>query len=147
MRRSALHRRTPLGRGAPLTRSKPVRERNSKRKAKTFARCFGDRAAAVREMPCLACVARGSRQMAPTQAAHARARGLGGVKGNSSDLVPLCAFDHELASEFGTSKRAAFEARAGLDLTACAASIAADLDARGLPRAEPDKVQRKRDRA
>jgi hypothetical protein len=164
VKRSALHRRTPLGRGAPLTRSKPVRERNGKRAAKKHARNFGERAEAVRGMECLVPVAVRRkpdneyprwvmspsyccRPCDPVQAAHARARGMGGAKGNSSDLVPLCAKHHAEAGEYGTSQRADFERRYGIDLTAKAERIAIELDARGLPRAEPDKVQRKRDRS
>lgn len=55
------------------------------------------------------------------QAVHVRARGAGG---GADDQVPGCAALHREAGEFGTSQRAAFEARAALDLVARAAEYA-----------------------
>lgn len=77
-------------------------------------------------MPCLVC---GTDEY--VQAAHARARGMGGVKGDRRDLVPLCPKHHMESGEFRTSQRAAFEVRHGVDLVAEAARIAVELDERG----------------
>jgi hypothetical protein len=121
------------------TRIKPT---NTKRRRKAFARNYGERGDAVRLMTCLcadmdwphpdvdAC-------SGPVQAAHAIARGMGGAKGDRRQLVPLCALHHEEAGEGSRkaeqpSKRAAFEARYGLDVQAEAERIAVELDARGL---------------
>lgn len=101
------------------SRLKPV---NAKRKKKTFARNFGTRAAAVREMGCLVCGA-------PSEAAHARARGMGGAKGDRRDLVPLCRIHHsELDDRLGLS---GFRERYGIDLRAEAERIATELDDAG----------------
>lgn len=56
------------------------------------------------------------------QAVHVRARGAGGT---ADDQVPGCAALHREAGEYGTSQRAAFEARTALDLVARAADYAA----------------------
>lgn len=147
----SLTRRVPLRR---LTKLAPV---NRKRKAKAFRRNFGKRSDAVREMRCLGCVARrkmgpglnadGTRttagggdlfdirhelgQQTPTQAAHVKARGMGGVGGSRRDLVPLCAAHHLEAGEARTSARAEFEARHRLSLEYEAKMIAERLDAEG----------------
>jgi hypothetical protein len=146
MKRSAITRKTPLARGKPLERTSSlkrtaapkrrtrVRPTNPERKAETFARNFGPRGEAVRAMPCLC--ARGPWSLRcgqPAEAAHARARGMGGAKGDRRDLVPLSRKHHDEAGEARTSQRAAFELRHGLDLFAEADRIAAELDARGLP--------------
>ncbi len=149
-------KRSPLKRGSPLTRSTRVRASNPARRAKTFARNFGERGEAVRAMSCLVHWRRcqleadgsprltsndairfmQSSSMCPAsetrQAAHVRARGMGGAKGDRRDLVPLCAKHHAEAGEHRTSARAAFEARYRLDLIAEAERIAVELDERGL---------------
>jgi hypothetical protein len=144
-------------RGKPLQRRTPVRKVNRERKAETFARNFGERAGHVRALGCLVgqalareldevedfagrlAVAVDHEQteracdFGPTQAAHARARGMGGAKGDRRDLVPLCHRHHAQAGELGTSERAAFERLHDISLTAEAARIAAELDAKGIP--------------
>lgn len=112
----ALHRRTPMKRI------------NAERRAKLFARNFGKRSSAVRAMPCLVAGCRKE-----SQAAHVRARGMGGARGDRRDLVPLCAHHHREAGERRTTARLAFQAFYLLDLEAEAARIAAELDAKGLP--------------
>jgi hypothetical protein len=142
-----LQRKTPLRRGKPLEsrgRTK-VKPRNSTRSAKAYARNFGDEADTVRRLPCLVAAARieayhSGRPWAQAdgstpccrgtvQAAHVTARGMGAVKGGRFDLVPLCAHHHALAGEAGTSQRADFEARHGLDLRAEADRVALEHEA------------------
>ena len=61
----------------PLRRRKPINRVNRKRRAERYTRNFGERGDAVREMPCLlACTKDCDR---PVEAAHASARGMGGV--------------------------------------------------------------------
>jgi hypothetical protein len=142
VKRSALHRRTPLGRGAPLVRSARICPRNDERKEKTFARNYGPRGEAVREMPC---IVPGCTE--PVEACHAKPRQQGGHgEGDSSWLFPGCRNHHDEAGEYRTSQREAFIEKHRVDPCVEAERIAIELDARGLPRAEPDKVQRKRDR-
>lgn len=62
-------------------------------------------------------------------AAHARARGMGGVKGSWRDLVPLCPIHHEEAGEARTSKRRAFEAFHGVNLIELAELLAEEHEA------------------
>jgi hypothetical protein len=116
-----LTRSTPLRRSASLGRSR-------KRAAKLHERNFGERAAAVRAMPCLVpgCPR-------PSQAAHARARGMGGCGGDRRELVPLCAEHHRESGERRTSDRADFERLHGLDLEAEARRLAERFDEDGLP--------------
>lgn len=118
-----------MKRSAPMRRT-ALRRANPERRAKTFARNFGDRAALVRAMGCLV---RGCHL--PAQAAHAIARGMGGAKGTARHLVPLCHGHHTEAGEHRTSARARFEERHGLDLIAEADRIATLLDD---PTHEPD---------
>lgn len=68
-----------------------------------------------------------------SQAAHAKARGMGGAKGDRRDLIPLCPKHHRESGEFRTSQRAKFEERYAISLVDEAARIAAELDERGLP--------------
>ena len=146
MQRTELKRREWLRR---TTRLRPV---NRLRKAKTSARNFGVdglRAAAVREMDCLAVPA----LLAWTEdgcpdfdgaprpcwgditAAHLDgARQAGGHgPGDASGLGPLCVGHHDEAGERRGSKREAFEERYDVDLVASVERIAVELDARGLP--------------
>ena len=116
-----------LTRSTPLRRSTPL-GRNRKRAAKLYARNFGERADAIRAMQCLV---HGCPR--PSQAAHTRARGMGGAKGDRRELVPLCAEHHREAGERRTSARADFERVHGLDLEAEALRLAECLDAEGLP--------------
>lgn len=132
MKRSSIARKAPLQAKAKPARRKPLRKRNAKRAAAKFSRNYGTRGAAVREMPCLvpsryrSCGGR-------VEAAHAVARGMGGVRGDRRSLVPLCTWHHICASEARTEQRAEFERFHGLDLTAEAARIAAELDKAGYP--------------
>lgn len=149
LKRSAMQR--PLAQGQAITRSTRLAPVNRERKAKVFARNFGERAKAVRAMVCLV-IARNATVALGTvnryeawehsasrcsswlvQAAHVRARGMGGAKGDRRDLVPLCDRHHRESGEFRTSQRTDFERRYGLDLQAEAARIAAELDEKGLP--------------
>jgi len=111
MKRSAMRR---------TGRIKPV---NRKRRAKKYARNFGDEAEAVRAMRCVADLA-WTYCHGPVQAAHVVARGMGGSKGGRFDLVPLCARHHDAAGEAETSDRARFEAVTGRSLRAEADRIA-----------------------
>lgn len=105
-----------------------IRARNPKRKAATFARNYGERGALVRAMPC---VVAGCRHQ--SEAAHVKARGMGGAKGDKRGLWPGCQMHHTEAGEFRTTARARFEARYKLDLIAIAERIALQLDAEGIP--------------
>ena len=111
-----------------ITRRARLRPINAARRAKAYARNFGPRADAIRSMPCLVpgCPH-------PSQAAHSRARGMGGCGGDRRELVPLCAVHHAEAGEARTSQRAAFELEHGLSLTTLAAELAERFDEDGLP--------------
>jgi hypothetical protein len=145
----SLQRRTPLARGKALARSTKLAPVNRKRKAETYARNFGDRGGHVRAMNCLGLALDTAHYFAdleadptgepddsfacsgPVQAAHVRARGMGGAKGDRRDLVPLCHRHHLEAGEFRTTQRTEFEKRYGIDLVAEADRIARALDAEG----------------
>jgi hypothetical protein len=137
-----LQRKTPMKRGGPLRRKTWLTPVNRKRRKKMHERNFGERAKLVREMPCLAAPKDWSfdehngheRQCSwPIQAAHVKARGMGGCGGDRRQLVPLCAKHHAEAGERNTSQRAAFEERHGLDLQAEARRIAEHFDQMGIP--------------
>lgn len=125
MKRTPLKRRTPLTSTGKLART-AMKRSNAKRRRKAYARNFGERADAIRAMPCLVpgCPL-------PSVAAHARARGMGGAKGDRRSLVSLCQPHHVEAGEARTSQRADFERRHGVDLGTAAERTAAELDARG----------------
>jgi hypothetical protein len=153
----SLQRRKPLARGKALARSTRLAPVNRERRVKVFERNFGQRAAEVRSLGCIVGARLGGElDEQPTfirklvvavrhqesgqacdfggaQAAHAIARGMGGAKGSRRDLVPLCAKHHAEAGEARTSQRANFEQTYGISLTAEAARIAAELDAKGVP--------------
>ena len=122
-----------LKRNTPLARGKRVKPFNAARRAKAYARNFGDRGGPVREMGCLVAGKGDHVCVGEVQAAHARARGMGGCGGDRRSLVPLCAGAHHEAGERGTSQRAAFELSFGVSLESEAQRIALELDARGLP--------------
>lgn len=142
-----MKRHTHLGRKGPLSRKTRIRPANPKRKAKAYARNYGERGDAVRAMGCLCVKALrswdfdeqvtedtpGQCDAHPIQAAHSVARGMGGAKGDRRDLVPLCGRHHAEAGERGTSQRAAFEHRYDVSLGDEAHRIAVELDERGLP--------------
>lgn len=52
----------------------------------------------------------------PLDAAHARAKGMGGAKGDVEDLVCLCRGHHTEAGEYRTTQRAEFEQKYRADL-------------------------------
>lgn len=186
MKRSALLRRTPL------------RRSNAKRRAKVYARNYGERGQAVRDMPCILAghvrlvvvehikegrthahdasaeslaaivaglvgvdqvdaqalaeqlLARGRYDLGASappwgpdsltlrrescvgriQAAHARARGMGGANGDRRDLYPACAFHHDAQGRLGLRR---FAEIFGVDPISEAARIAGELDERGIP--------------
>jgi hypothetical protein len=151
----SLQRRKPLARGKALARSTRLAPVNRKRRAKVFERNFGQRAAEVRSLGCIVGAKLGRElddqptfghklavavyhqesgqacDFGGAQAAHARARGMGGCKGDRRDLVPLCHRHHLEAGEFRTTQRTEFEKRYGIDLVAEADRIARALDAEG----------------
>lgn len=135
MKRTPLKRRTPLRSTAKLqararlqTRT-PIAKVNRKRKRKAYARNYGERGALVRAMPC---VLLGRGCSGRVVAAHVRARGMGGAKGDRRCLAPLCDGHHrELDDRLGSPER--FAERYGVDLLAEAERIAVELDRRGIP--------------
>ncbi|MCY0986000.1 hypothetical protein OV203_02590 [Nannocystis sp. ILAH1] len=132
-------RRTPLKRRKPLTTRrtatskralkasararKPLPARNAARRARLLERNFGERGAAVRDMPCLLA---GRGCDGRVEAAHVRSRGAGGDR---RELVPLCS-GHHREQHCGVRT---FCARYDINLRAEAERIAAELDARGVP--------------
>ena len=123
-------KRTPLRRGTGLTRA-PLKRRgvrlvpskpldrggklpavNRKRKAKAFARNFGEKAVWTRELPS---VVDGDQHS--IEAVHVRSRGAGGT---SADLVPMTTVQHRELHSWGIKT---FEAHYGLDLTRIAAEL------------------------
>ncbi len=105
----------------PIERRSPLRKVNPERRAKLYARNFGEHADLIRALPCLVpgC-------SCPAEAAHARARGMGGCMGSWRDLVPLCRAHHIEAGEARTSQRHAFEVRYRVSLTVAAAELAGE---------------------
>jgi hypothetical protein len=103
-----------------LQRHEEMKRRNEKRRAKRYARDFGTRAEAVREMPCLVC------GHVPSEPAHVRSRGAGGDR---RSVVPLCGpFAGGHHREQHTRGIQTFQRKYGIDLHAEAARIAAELD-------------------
>ena len=92
-----LLRRTQLRRTSLLKRLAALPPVNPERKAKLFAKQFGEGgryAAWIRSRPCAACGRRDT-----LQAHHVRSRGAGGTW---SDLVPLCSEHHAFAHAHGS---------------------------------------------
>lgn len=109
--------------------------RNRKRAAKMYARNYGERGDPIRAMPCL--IAARSISPDPTlfcdgavEAAHVKARGMGGCGGDRRQLVPLCSKHHRAWGRMG---RHTFSTIFQIDLSAEADRIALELDARGIP--------------
>ena len=133
-----MKRSQPLKRRSRLRAGGRVKPVNRERKAAAYARNFGAEADAVRAMPCVVDAAKTDQRlnvagawredgwcMGPVQAAHVlEARKMGACGGDRFGLAPLCATHHPEAGERGTSQRAAFEARYGLDLDGEADRIA-----------------------
>lgn len=111
-------------RAGPMKRS-PLRRSNPRRRRAAHARDFGERAAIIRTMPCLA--AADGRCLGRIEAAHARSRGAGGDRHH---LVPLCTGHHREQHDHGVQT---FARKHGLDLLTHAHRIAAELDAQGVP--------------
>lgn len=109
---------------------KPLKRRgaNRARRAKLYERNFGERGDAVREMPCLLLSTEECER--EIEAAHVSARGMGGVKGDRRQLVPLCGRHHRISGRMAPSD---FIARYHINLRHEADRIAAELDARGIP--------------
>lgn len=135
-----------LERGAPPKRRTWMKKVNPERAAQKYKDNFGARADRIREMTCLV-----GDKMAQVYAsgraipddwmpcvghavpAHARARGMGGAKGDRRDLCRLCWNHHEEAGEYRTSQRGVFELKYGVDLIAEAEAQAKIFDDMGLP--------------
>lgn len=142
-----LRRRTPLARGAgilrttelqrrtPITTRTPIKPQNRKRLARLKARAYGPQAALCWNMPCAACDQLGEPQRSRTVAAHLSARGMGGVKGDDTDNVPLCAHKHHPMLDDRCGSPEAFEAATGVDLVAVRDRLRAIVEGRasGLP--------------
>lgn len=109
-----------------MERKAPVRAVNHERRRKLHDRNFGERAAAVRRMPCI--IATGC--AGQIVAAHVRARGMGGCNGDRKDLVPLCWLHHEQQHRIGNR---AFDELHRCSLSWSAATIAAQFDVDGYP--------------
>lgn len=125
LRRSIpLDRRIPLRRGAPLQRRTPLRKVNPVRRNLRYERAYGERGHRVRAMPCVIASADCRGRM---HAAHAVSRGAGGTR---RDLVPLCSAHHREQHDHGIET---FCSKHQVDLRKIAGSIAALLDAEGVP--------------
>lgn len=105
-----------------------IKRVNRERRAAAFERNYGQRGGYVREMPCLLAAAGGCRDR--IQAAHVKARGMGGCNGDRRSLIPLCGYHHAL---MGVSGIKTFSSRFSVDLPAAAQRIAEQLDAGGVP--------------
>lgn len=111
-----------------LLRRTPIRRTNPARKRERYQRNYGERGAAVRLMQCL--LAGQDKCDRPIEAAHASARGMGGVKGDRRQLVPLCGRHHIISGRMAPSD---FIAKYQINLRHEADRIAVELDALGLP--------------
>lgn len=141
MKRSPIKRKTPMrtyrandvqisiggrkvvGYGALQVRKRLPRV-NRKRAAEKFHRNFDGGIGHdkwIRAKPCCLCTAVGQTQRTPTQAAHAKARGMGGAGGDWQLLVPLCNEHHREQESAGNVR---IEARYGVNLVEYAALLA-----------------------
>ena len=108
-----------------------LRSVNPERRARTFARNYGERGDPIRAMQC----AVPGHSRSPTrcwgriEAAHVVARGMGGAHGDRRDLVPLCAGHHWEQTMTGIRR---FQTKYGIDLTELAATLAAGMDEAGI---------------
>lgn len=121
-------KRTPLNRRTPLKRRLPMRKANPRRRRESFERNYGERGDYIRAMPCL--LAQFGTCMGPIQAAHVKARGMGGRGGDRHSLVPLCGVHHLKMGVMGVKS---FAARFRVDLGAIASAIDEQLTAGGVP--------------
>lgn len=113
---------------SPLRRGKRLRRSNPKRRAAKFERNFTggadfDHGSYVRKLDCLVCSKLKREQLEATQAAHSRARGMGGAGGTWKALVPLCARCHR---EQGSIGNRGVLAKYGIDLMAEAERLATE---------------------
>jgi hypothetical protein len=102
----------------------PLKRSNPRRRARLYARNFGERRAFIVAMPCLL---EGQGCAGIVEPAHTTSRGAGGDR---RKIVPLCTGHHREQGDRGIKT---FSAHYQIDLHAHAARIAADLDARGVP--------------
>jgi len=109
---------------------KRLQARNPKRARKAYERNYGERGDAVRAMHCLVGGIESTGCRGPIQAAHVKARGMGGCNGDRRSLVPFCAGHHDEQTRRGGKT---FAATHRLDLAAEAERVALELDARGIP--------------
>ena len=110
-------RRTGIKRGSSQLRRKPMKRANPERREKRYARDFGERAVAVREMPCWVCGIDG-----PSDPHHEPSRARGGTR---RDMVPLCRRCHDARHSGGFDR-----GQIGL-LEVWAGDVATELDSRG----------------
>lgn len=119
---------TPVPKPVRLTKErKGLRRRNPARARESYERNYGRRGGPVRSMPCLL-AARGECD-GPIEAAHAKARGMGGRGGDRRELVPLCRFHHRRSHTMGAAR---FAEIFGVDLRQEARRIAGELDEGGI---------------
>ncbi len=113
-----------MKRKQPLKRRGSPRPVNTARKAREFARSFHSRARVefVQSLPCIVC------GRTPSDSAHIEVLGMG-IKADASKTVPLCTLwldgnigrGHHWELDNGDGRRAGFEQRYHVDLTAAAA--------------------------
>lgn len=106
-------KRTSLRPGQPPKRRVPVARVNRKRRARMYARNFGDHADTIRALPCYGCGA-----SSPSDPAHAVGRKMGGCGGDKRVLWPTCrdnpATGRVSCHTLYDTDRAAFTKRTGL---------------------------------
>lgn len=100
MQRSELKRATPLRRYTPMGRRVGPKQVNKKRKAKRFARDFGEQSDFVRTQPCCVCLHECRAQTSPTEVHHEPPRSCGG---RDRDTLPLCTEHHRRRHDIGVS--------------------------------------------
>jgi hypothetical protein len=122
-----LKRKTALASGKPMKRTSgleparlrskhPIQKSNPERRAKKFARNFGDHADFIRSLGCAVEDCEGA-----SQAAHVISRKMGGCGGDRFDLVPLCRDHHPKQERYRHNpegRLTAFEVEHGLSLRA-----------------------------
>jgi len=132
VKRTPLKRKTTLQQKSPLKRTQ-IKKVNPKRKKRLYRRNYGERAEVIREMPCVCAdsLVYGGRIecSGSIQAAHVKARGMGGCNGDRRSLVPLCAAHHRQQGDIGIES---FQKMYFLDLEAKASRIAHEIDLWGI---------------
>lgn len=107
-----------MKRSAYLNRKTPLRAVNPERLAARREKQFGPQSALCKALPCLV---EGCTSEGPSDPAHVRSRGAGGL---DSDTVPLCRTHHDEQHRIGV---ASFCERYGVELDAAAALIDSEL--------------------